>query len=939
MSTLQSSKTNGNGVVNPPFLESLKASSVTYFLSGVEDYKRSVRSYNETAPVHKREIERRMLDLIHNDVREQILHDTLPSTLVCLQEFYPDSRIFWTQSQGQSTKSGKELSESARLRARILFQQLRETALEQMRSEAERLQVDVARNAPNAHNDNANANANAISHVDSHRAIDLQRRIDELSTISLQDLAKGRNAFLNSFLSPNPLRDVLWDEELIKILFQQIMHDVVSDGQISFKDLLKDLKIDWTEKDLPGRISDFLTKVNAIFKKHSLNRVWEKGNIEHLMTYLKSTWPVSVQDVWENQLLTNEDPIKCLDTFTVALKKLSLQVKVLTKDQVHISTKQSQTHDPKAKLGHKNANRMHKRKRSESNNYELSPPPNYNCAACGQKAGHWPQNCPARTPDQKNLTKDDWIKLAIERKKQKNQDRNNKKSKHKDSRSQYTDDDPRIFMARAQESGDHFLSTLVHSNKECVLKTILDSGSDENILTTSALFLLGISLPAGMDENETPSVELANGRIELTKGVVSVEVIRLADRLVLQDVKCIVLDNPEPLLLVGRPTMKSLGIDPQRDLNILLGNTTIDADDEILDDEDDDLITIPQPEELTQAIEALKVRTRLSLEKENQSEDTIKKFQSLIDEFRKIFRIGLDKSPPIRVESYKPSMKPGKGPVRAVPRKYNPRQRTFLRETVQKLCDLGLLKQNPRSKWSSPVFLPPKKDSFRFTVDSRQVNACIEPRAWPLPFLEFDLEKAVNAGYYAVLDADNGYFQIKNDEEFAEIFSILTEDGIFTPTRLVQGTVDGVAVFQSSMMTILADQLHRTVAIWIDDIIVFESNPLRLLAELRAVFKAFAAFGVKINPNKCTLFSTEIQFCGKLISINGIIPNNEFIQGLKMMSSPKTVGELQQFLAASNWIRNHIPNYGSLFKPLQDLLLKFTKQTGSSKAKKLVCLS
>jgi hypothetical protein len=324
MSTLQSSKTNGNGVVNPPFLESLKASSVTYFLSGVEDYKRSVRSYNETAPVHKREIERRMLDLIHNDVREQILHDTLPSTLVCLQEFYPDSRIFWTQSQGQSTKSGKELSESARLRARILFQQLRETALEQMRSEAERLQVDVARNAPNAHNDNANANANAISHVDSHRAIDLQRRIDELSTISLQDLAKGRNAFLNSFLSPNPLRDVLWDEELIKILFQQIMHDVVSDGQISFKDLLKDLKIDWTEKDLPGRISDFLTKVNAIFKKHSLNRVWEKGNIEHLMTYLKSTWPVSVQDVWENQLLTNEDPIKCLDTFTVELKKLYL---------------------------------------------------------------------------------------------------------------------------------------------------------------------------------------------------------------------------------------------------------------------------------------------------------------------------------------------------------------------------------------------------------------------------------------------------------------------------------------------------------------------------------------------------------------------------------------------------------------------------------------
>ena len=170
------------------------------------------------------------------------------------------------------------------------------------------------------------------------------------------------------------------------------------------------------------------------------------------------------------------------------------------------------------------------------------------------------------------------------------------------------------------------------------------------------------------------------------------------------------------------------------------------------------------------------------------------------------------------------------------------------------------MKQNSKSKWSSAVFLPPKGDSFRFTVDSRQVNQCIEPRAWPLPFMEIDLERAVNAGYYAVIDADNGYFQIENDAEFAEIFSILTEDGIFTPTRLVQGTIDGVAVFQSAMMTILADQLHRTAAIWIDDVILFANSPTELLTELRKVFELFVQFRVKINPNKCTLYAREIEF-------------------------------------------------------------------------------
>jgi hypothetical protein len=37
----------------------------------------------------------------------------------------------------------------------------------------------------------------------------------------------------------------------------------------------------------------------------------------------------------DNQMLTNEDPITCLDNLTVALKKLSFTVKVLKKDQIH----------------------------------------------------------------------------------------------------------------------------------------------------------------------------------------------------------------------------------------------------------------------------------------------------------------------------------------------------------------------------------------------------------------------------------------------------------------------------------------------------------------------------------------------------------------------------------------------------------------------------
>jgi hypothetical protein len=62
----------------------------------------SERSHDTTSFA---EIERRILDFIQNDLRKQILHDTLHVALSCVQEFYPDFRIFWIQSQGQMTKS------------------------------------------------------------------------------------------------------------------------------------------------------------------------------------------------------------------------------------------------------------------------------------------------------------------------------------------------------------------------------------------------------------------------------------------------------------------------------------------------------------------------------------------------------------------------------------------------------------------------------------------------------------------------------------------------------------------------------------------------------------------------------------------------------------------------------------------------------------------
>jgi hypothetical protein len=67
--------------------------------------------------------------------------------------------------------------------------------------------------------------------------------------------------------------------------------------------------------------------------------------------------------------------------------------------------------------------------------------------------------------------------------------------------------------------------------------------------------------------------------------------------------------------------MKTLGIDPQKDLNILLGNSQkASFDNECIDD--DDLISkaFPESSTLEEALHALKVRTQQALLEEQVSQ-------------------------------------------------------------------------------------------------------------------------------------------------------------------------------------------------------------------------------------------------------------------------------------------------------------------------------
>jgi hypothetical protein len=103
-------------------------------------------------------------------------------------------------------------------------------------------------------------------------------------------------------------------------------------------------------------------------------------------------------------------------------------------------------------------------------------------------------------------------------------------------------------------------------------------------------------------------------------------------------------------------------------------------------------------------------------------------------------------------------------------------------------------------------------------VDLRAVDVQCHSTAWPMPFLESIVNYFSKAKFCIFLDAFQGFWTMPLDESCREIFSFMTDHGIFTPKRSIQGACNFATQFQARMAEIFKELLYKLLIIWIKDI-------------------------------------------------------------------------------------------------------------------------
>ncbi|OWZ09911.1 hypothetical protein PHMEG_00017315 [Phytophthora megakarya] len=187
-----------------------------------------------------------------------------------------------------------------------------------------------------------------------------------------------------------------------------------------------------------------------------------------------------------------------------------------------------------------------------------------------------------------------------------------------------------------------------------------------------------------------------------------------------------------------------------------------------------------------------------------------------------------------------------------------------------------------------------------------------------MPSLSTRLNHVKKKKHKQTVDFLKSFWQMALGLISQESQSYMTDDGIFTSTRLHQGWADSSLHFQQSIEKIMRESqlLYDDVLTWIDDLLIYAETIDELLLVLDRVSSILEQHGLFLGLDKICLVIKE----------DGIAYNPDKIQTLVDILGHRLQPNCNNFW----WMRNSLVDFVRVAAPLQQRLqdaLAGTKRT------------
>jgi hypothetical protein len=273
------------------------------------------------------------------------------------------------------------------------------------------------------------------------------------------------------------------------------------------------------------------------------------------------------------------------------------------------------------------------------------------------------------------------------------------------------------------------------------------------------------------------------------------------------------------------------------------------------------------------------------------------------------------KLPPVSFE-LKEGMKPYHGRPYPIAHKH----KAVLMKEIKQLCNIGVLEWQPTSRWASPTFIIPKKDStVRTILDYRELNKCIVRKSYPIPKISTILQELDGFTYATALDLNMGYYTIRLDPMASEMCTIIFPWGEYSYKRLPMGFGGSVDIFQAQIMDLMASL--KFVQAYMDDLLIITRRTLdKHLQKMETVLARLRDAGIKVNAAKSLFCAHEIEYLSYILTREGIKPQPKKVQAILALHLPNNVKELRHVLGMVQYYWDMWARRSEMLAPLTELV-------------------
>ena len=255
-------------------------------------------------------------------------------------------------------------------------------------------------------------------------------------------------------------------------------------------------------------------------------------------------------------------------------------------------------------------------------------------------------------------------------------------------------------------------------------------------------------------------------------------------------------------------------------------------------------------------------------------------------------------------------------PVHSKARRLAPDKLKSAKREFEELERLGIVRRS-NSQWSSPLHIVKKKDGgLRPCGDYRRLNERTIADRYTLPNIQDCTAQLAGKCVFSKVDLVKGYHQVPMHPNDIAKTAIATPFGLYEYLRMPFGLKNATQTFQRLMDEVTSGL--DNVYVYLDDVLVFSENHDQHERDLKNLFDRLEQYGLVVNPAKCVLGVSRLNFLGYEIDSKGAQPPRDSVEAIEQFPQPSDVGGLMRFNGMLNFYHRFVPGIAKIMKPLYE---------------------